>query len=190
MDIFHKLLGKIAKAFDLHRLPYMLIGGQAVLQYGRPRLTEDIDVTLGVDSSSLSVVVEAVSEIPLSPRVRDVESIVKKTNVLPLVDPESGVKVDCIFSFLPYERQAINRANRIAVSGQTVRVAAVEDVIIHKLVAGRPRDIEDVVGIVNLSGTHINREYLFSWLDRFSEVVGKSLRTEFDDIENILKKKG
>ena len=27
----------------------MLIGGQAVLLYGEPRLTRDIDITLGVD---------------------------------------------------------------------------------------------------------------------------------------------
>ena len=37
----------------------MLIGGQAVLLHGRPRLTEDIDIALGVDPSHLPVVREA-----------------------------------------------------------------------------------------------------------------------------------
>lgn len=34
-------------------VPYMVIGGQAVLIYGEPRLTKDIDITLGVDVDGL-----------------------------------------------------------------------------------------------------------------------------------------
>lgn len=188
MQIFHNLLGKIAQAFDRHRIPYMIIGGQAVLQYGRPRLTEDIDVTLGVDSSSLPVVLKAVKEISLNPRVQDVNGMVIRTNVLPLVERESGVKVDCIFSFIPYERQAIERANRIIVAGQTVRMATIEDVVIHKMIASRPRDIEDIVGILNISGANIDRKYLFRWLDSFSEILNRSLLTEFENIENTFKR--
>jgi predicted nucleotidyltransferase len=166
----------------------MIIGGQAVLQYGRPRLTEDIDVTLGVDRPSLPVVLKAVKEISLYPRVQDIDGMVKKTNVLPLVEKESGVKVDCIFSFIPYERQAIERANRVIVAGQTVRMAAVEDVVIHKMIASRPRDIEDIVGILNISAAKIEREYLLRWLESFSETLNRSLRTEFENIENTLKR--
>ena len=65
MEIFRRLLRKIAESFDRHRIPYMVIDGQAVLQYGRPRLTEDIDITLGVDSSELAVVQKATEEIQL-----------------------------------------------------------------------------------------------------------------------------
>jgi len=38
------LLVNLAKALDEAGIPYMLIGGQAVLIYGEPRLTRDIDV--------------------------------------------------------------------------------------------------------------------------------------------------
>ncbi len=34
----------------------MLIGGQAVLLHGRPRLTEDIDITVGADPGRLDEV--------------------------------------------------------------------------------------------------------------------------------------
>lgn len=34
----------------------MVIGGQAMLLYGEPRLTKEIDITLGVDLSGLSTV--------------------------------------------------------------------------------------------------------------------------------------
>ena len=46
--MFQKLLTKIANELERLRLPYMVIGGQAILLYGELRLTKDIDITLGV----------------------------------------------------------------------------------------------------------------------------------------------
>ena len=51
--MFQKLLKKIANELNAHNIPYMVIGGQAVLIYGEPRLTKDIDITLGVGVSKL-----------------------------------------------------------------------------------------------------------------------------------------
>jgi hypothetical protein len=46
--MFQKLLKKIANELNTCNIPYMVIGGQAVLIYGEPRLTKDIDITLGI----------------------------------------------------------------------------------------------------------------------------------------------
>jgi len=45
--MFQALLGSLARGLDRRGIRYMLIGGQAVLLYGEPRLTRDVDVTLG-----------------------------------------------------------------------------------------------------------------------------------------------
>jgi predicted nucleotidyltransferase len=188
MPTYQELLARIAKAFDHHRIPYMVIGGQAVIRYGRPRLTDDIDITLGVDVTSLPTVQQAASEIPLHARVNDVEGMVKQTNVLPLIERSTGIKVDCIFSFTPYERQAIERGEEVAVGGTRVRYAALEDVIIHKLVANRPVDVEDVVAIIVRSGDRIDRAYLQSWLRQFSSVVDRDLWKQFEALEGTGRK--
>jgi hypothetical protein len=46
--MFTQLLEQIALGLEQRQIAYMIIGGQAVLIYGEPRLTRDIDVTLGV----------------------------------------------------------------------------------------------------------------------------------------------
>jgi len=43
--MFKTLLVKITRSLTLKKIPYMIIGGQAVLIHGEPRLTRDIDVT-------------------------------------------------------------------------------------------------------------------------------------------------
>jgi len=54
MQMFQALLVRLARALEAAGIPYMVIGGQAVLLHGEPRLTREIDVTLGVDSSELA----------------------------------------------------------------------------------------------------------------------------------------
>ena len=51
--MFTQLLERIALGLEQRQIPYMIIGGQAVLLYGEPRLTRDIDVTLGVGTERL-----------------------------------------------------------------------------------------------------------------------------------------
>ncbi len=50
---FTGLLAALASRLRESGIPFMLIGGQAVLLHGQPRLTEDIDVTLGATPDEL-----------------------------------------------------------------------------------------------------------------------------------------
>ncbi len=56
--MFEQILESIAEGLERLGIPYMVIGGQAVLLYGEPRLTRDIDVTLGTDLGRLSEVLD------------------------------------------------------------------------------------------------------------------------------------
>ena len=56
--MFEKLLQMIAETLERSHIEYMIIGGQAVLVYGEPRLTRDIDVTLGVGVERLPEIIQ------------------------------------------------------------------------------------------------------------------------------------
>lgn len=183
--MFEELLARLGRTLDGRSLPYMIIGGQAVLLYGEPRLTRDIDVTLGVDTSRLGDLLEAVREACFRPLPEDVPRFVRNTMVLPVVDEESGIRVDFIFSFTPYEQEAIDRAQTVDMEGQSVRFASVEDVIVHKIFAGRPRDLEDVRSII-IRNPEIDGCYVTDWLEQFDasrdETVGKGFVETFNEL--------
>ncbi len=83
--MFASLLSELARALDRSGIPYMVIGGQAVLLHGRPRLTQDIDLTLGVDNSALEEVRRVCRGIPLQLLPEEPEKFVRETNVLPVL---------------------------------------------------------------------------------------------------------
>jgi hypothetical protein len=180
--MFQELLARLARALDGAGISYMVIGGQAVLLHGEPRLTRDIDVTLGITSSGLARVRQAVERIGLRPSVSDVEIFVQTTNVLPLTDEPTAIRVDLIFSFTPYESEAIRRAVGVLFGETTVRFAAAEDLIIHKLVAGRPRDLDDVSGVLARCPS-LDEAYLNTWLTAFHDVVNRDLVREYRNLK-------
>ncbi len=166
--MFEQLLSRISQALTNKKIPYMIIGGQAVLVYGEPRLTKDIDITLGVNTERLNDILQLIKDLPLKLLHKNIKDFVNRTMVLPAIHEDTGIRVDFIFSFTPYVRQAISRSRRIQILGTDVCFASPEDVIIHKVFAGRPRDIEDV-RIILLKNPDIDKKYIEKWLKIFDE---------------------
>lgn len=176
--MFKELIERIAMSLDKEGIPYMIIGGQAVLYYGEPRFTKDIDITLGIDVDALGICKTLASELNLTLLVNDVEDFVKKTMVLPLQDASTGVRIDFIFSHSQYERQAIQRAKSVKFGGTSVKFASLEDVVIHKIIAGRPRDIEDVNTIL-LKNPEYDYHYIVDCLKKFDDSLDESFLKTF-----------
>lgn len=178
--VLEELIKNVAQALDHHNIPYMVIGGQAVLVYGRPRLTRDVDITLGVDVDALALVAQISATLKLRILTPDAQSFAAKTRVLPTEEPESKFRVDFMFSFSEYERQALQRATPVTIAGYPVRFASCEDLVIHKLVAGRPIDHEDVRDVLAKNRERVDPAYLESWLREFSRLPGhEQILTDF-----------
>ena len=152
--------------------------------YGEPRLTKDIDITLGVNIDKLDHLLNVLRDLSLTPLPEDMETFVKETMVLPAQHEKTGIRVDFIFSYTPFGNNAIKRARAVKILGQKVAFATPEDLIIHKVFAGRPRDLEDV-RIVLLKNSDIDVQYIRKWLREFDESSNHDALLE--NFENILK---
>jgi len=179
--MFQKLITKIAKRLNKHRIPYMIIGGQAVLLYGEPRLTKDIDVTLGIGIDGFEVIMKTVQNLALRILVNNPREFVQQTMVFPVMDEKSGIRIDFIFSFSPYEKQAIERAKDVKLGRATVKFVSLEDLVIHKIIAGRARDLEDVRSML-LKNTDYDVGYISKWLKEFDRSLNESFFGEFEKL--------
>lgn len=103
----------------------------------------------------------------------DPETFTRETMVLPCSNPETGIRVDMIFSFSPFEQQAIGRARIVRIGLADVRFTSLEDLLVHKLIAGRPRDLEDA-RIVLLKNPNADLDYMRHWLGEFSALTNEN----------------
>ena len=167
------LIAGLARALRARDIGFMLIGGQAVLLHGAPRLTDDIDLTLGIGPDRVEVVQEVVRSLDLIPLAPDPTRFAQDTFVYPVRDPVTGFRVDFIFSTTPFEQQAIAHAVLVTIADEQVPFANAEDLIIHKLFAGRARDWDDAVSVVRRQGPRLDWNYIEHWSRQFAQVPGR-----------------
>jgi predicted nucleotidyltransferase len=181
--MIERLISRIAQHLDKDKIPYMIIGGQAVLLYGTPRLTRDIDITLGIDTDKLLLIKRICRRLRLKILPENPEDFVRQTSVFPAEDVRLRIRVDFIFSFTPYERQALKRTRRVLMNGYFVKFASCEDVIIHKMFAGRPVDMEDTRNMLIKNKNKLDIKYIKKWLSGFSKLSGyKRVLKNFGDL--------
>ena len=89
--MFDKALARIGASLEKEGIPYMIIGGQAVLLHGEPRLTRDIDITLGVNIDRLDTLLAVSRQLSLKPHPKDIGTFVRQTMVLPVLDEATGI---------------------------------------------------------------------------------------------------
>lgn len=145
MTDLQQALIRLVSLLDRLRIPYMVIGGFANTIWGEPRSTIDIDVTVWIAEPDIPAAIgQLVLDYPA--RVSDPLAFAMQTRVVPLVSPE-GVQVDVILGMLLFEELAIQRAVIHSVVGVPVRFCTPEDLILHKVLSNRERDLVDARGI-------------------------------------------
>jgi predicted nucleotidyltransferase len=182
--MIEQLISRVVKCLDEHSVPYMLIGGQALLLYGIVRSTRDIDITLGIDSDSYSEIANICDELGLSILPEEPQKFANRTGTLPAEEPNCHIRIDFIFSFAPYERQAIERAQQKTLAGYPVKFASSEDLIIFKMIAGRAVDLEDIKSIIKKKVQAIDYNYINTWLSEFAKIDEyKNILTDFERLQ-------
>lgn len=163
-------------AWEIHRfltawrLPYAIIGGVAVQHWGEPRLTIDVDIAVSVPAEQIHAFLRA-ALAQFAPRVENPEDFARDTRVLP-VRASNGCPIDISLAIPGYEDQVMARAVEYEVEpGRRLRLCSAEDLIIHKAVAGRPLDVQDIEGIVLRQRGTLDSEYIRRWLREFSAVL-------------------
>jgi uncharacterized nucleotidyltransferase DUF6036 len=148
----------ITGVLEALHVDYAIVGGIANAIWGEPRATIDVDVTVSVSESTLATVIRAIGD-QLRPAVPNPLTFVQQTRVLPL-DTADGIRVDVIFALVPFEMDAIRRAQDVSIAGRTVRVVTAEDLVLMKIISERPRDIADAEAIVRRRLRELDRHYL------------------------------
>jgi len=121
---------------------FCFIGGIAIQRWGEPRFTRDIDLTLLTGFGSEERFVEELLQ-QLLPRRQDAREFALKHRVL-LVRTAEGTDVDVALGALPFEERTIARATPWEIrEGIALTTCSAEDLLIHKVFAGRGLDWGD-----------------------------------------------
>jgi hypothetical protein len=149
-----------------------LMGGLALSVWNHVRSTQDVDILLGIGSMAPERILDVVSKSGFRPRRKPPVTQLGSLRVLQLeFDPEEAyvsVHVDLLLSNSEYHDLALARRvwRKIPQSGHDVPVLRCEDLVLHKLLAGRLIDLADGVALLKANGHTLDFDYLEAWAAR------------------------
>jgi hypothetical protein len=173
-----------AMAATLDRLGYRwyLFGAQALAVHGRVRATEDVDVTVECSPERAKELWLALRDAGFGMRVDDPEAFVERTHVLPLHFVAADIDVDLIIAGSGLEAMFLDRAEKRDLGGVQVPVISAEDFVIAKVLAQRPKDVEDVVSVLVAQRGQLDLPYVRQTLRDLEQALDQSdLTPVFED---------
>lgn len=152
------ILEAVGAILDQLGIQWVIFGALAANLYrSETRLTQDVDLLL----ASAGPGVEAL-EAALRSSGWSVRRGIPDGTLLRARHVQHG-DVDLVLAQTAYQSEALARAREEVLRGGTrVRVLAIEDVILHKLIAARSRDVADVESILD-AALPVDEMYLARW---------------------------
>jgi hypothetical protein len=169
-DLFLLFVRPINRA----RIRYMIGGSVAVIFYGEPRLTHDVDLIAFLSAEEISRLGEIFpsSEFYVPPtEVMAIEANREQRGSFNIIHSASGFKADIYLT----GRDPLNawgfRGRRAATfEGEQIMLAPPEYVIVRKLEffreGGSEKHIRDIRSMLRMSNEQIDRGALTEWIDR------------------------
>ncbi|MGH7495995.1 MAG: hypothetical protein ACREOO_26885 [bacterium] len=152
------------------KIPYAIIGGVAVQKWGEPRATKDVDLTISIPIEKTEKFIANISR-SFKGRASDLHAFARRTRVVPIY-ASNGCSVDISLALPGYEDAVMQRTQSFKLAPRkTVRVCSAEDLIIHKVVAGRPQDLIDLRNVIFRHGEALDHAYIRAWLKEFSLIL-------------------
>ncbi len=165
------LLVDIAKILNRLKIPYIVTGGIAVLIWGRPRFTADIDIVVELKEDDIDNLERGLSKLGKAGYFDTdlMRQALAKRSEFNFIDWTTGVKVD--FWILKendaFDASRIKRRVAKKIFGEKVYFSSAEDLILIKLLwhkmSPSERQLDDARSIFRISGEKLDMKYLTQW---------------------------
>lgn len=141
---------------------FCFIGGLATIRWGEPRITQDVDLTILTGFGGEEPVVDVLLA-HFDSRIHDGRQFAIRNRVA-LLRASNGIPVDVALGALEFEAWAAQRGSAWDIGGVSLLTCSANDLIVHKVFAGRDRDWVDVSGVVVRQRGSLDRDLILSEL--------------------------
>lgn len=174
-------LRAVAKFLDASLFPAAVIGGIAVIAHGYARSTVDVDVAIAAGESEgwANRVLTAAEQAGLTIRIPDAVAFAEANLVLLLEHRATGTPVDVSLALQDFEQRALREAKPRPIGPVKLRTAPLESLLVYKMIASRPRDLDDVRALLTTSA-RIDAKRIRADLEAIDALLETTRAAEFD----------
>jgi hypothetical protein len=167
MILLEEVFSKLVSFLNKEKLEYIIIGGIAVGVLGEPRVTGDIDVDILLEKNDVADFLEKIKKSGFKTNKQKSIERAKKTNIFQI--DYKDYHVDFIIASIELEKEAFRRKKAITLHGVKAFFPTPEDLILLKIIPGRPKDLIDAENVAIRNKGKLDTRYLKNWAQRLSD---------------------
>lgn len=174
---FTHALEDAARLIERLGYPAAIIGAVAVIAHGFPRATADIDLAVAAPPGDLERLIASARAVGFRPRIDDAVEFARMNAVL-LLEHESGFPLDLTLATQEFEERALTQRVTRTIGETAIEVAPLGAMLVYKMVASRPKDLEDVRALI-ATGQAFDRNEVERTLAEFDAILETDRLNEF-----------
>jgi hypothetical protein len=184
-DVLLMTLGHVWRILEASGTKMAVMGGIALASWKYVRATRDVDLLVGLEGRSVDELLEQLRAAGVRPRREPpIVSLGRLRLIQCIYEPPDkflDLQIDLLLAECPYQLQTLDRRVPEQLAGLSVPVfvLACEDLILHKLLAGRMIDRVDCVSLIRLQREKLDWAYLQNWSGYLS--VGQELQEAWQE---------
>jgi hypothetical protein len=157
--------------------PMAVMGGLALAAWQHVRATRDVDLLINLKNMDLDRLLETLAAHHIEPMRIPPASILGTLRIIQLQYEPAGtfaeIQIDLLLADNPYHEEALARRVplQLAEPKLDIFVLSCEDMILHKLLAGRLIDRVDATALLRLNRPALNIGYLRQWATKLGLVT-------------------
>jgi hypothetical protein len=153
---------------------WYVFGAQAAISYGASRVTHDVDVTIALGERPVGQLLASLSAAGWQSRATDAAELAALARVVPVVHAATGVPFDLVLAGPGIEETFLENARTRRIADVEVPVAAAEDIVTMKVLAGRPHDRQDVLAILRAQRASFDVQRVRAALEMLDDALDQS----------------
>ena len=154
---------EVADFMKARRWKFCVIGGIAIMRWGEPRTTQDVDITLLTGFRNEEQFVDALLAT-FGARGANPREHALLRRVL-LLKATNGVPVDIALAGFPFEEESLRRASMFEFDENCqLMTCSAEDLVVAKAFADRPKDWLDIENVLIRQGAKLDAKYVMRQL--------------------------
>ncbi len=164
-DVFETLRAALERA----GIPYFVTGSFASSAHGIPRATNDIDIVIAPSGEQLKHLLEEFPDVHFAKDDEDAFEALERRSQFQVIEYATMWKVDfMLHRQTPFDNSRFARRGVVEIAGVRLETASAEDILVTKLwwlkLGESERQLNDVVGILKVQGSSLDREYVEHWV--------------------------
>jgi hypothetical protein len=164
---FEEAFEDLFRALNELPFPYCLMGALALGAWGTPRATHDLDAMIAIGHTDRAQLLSALQRHGFAedtrwaahnPMLRDQHIRLQRR----------AIPVDLMLPKDDHDQACLTRRRQSPFDNLSIWIISPEDLVLHKLKAGRAQDLLDVLSVLQRQLGSLDRTYITDWAKRLA----------------------